>query len=193
MQIFLILLLVFATQSVQAAGRNFDDCILESMKGVSSDFAAETIARSCRKKFPPQVAKECEKNNLKLEELKRIKGIGGYTSTGSSYLQLWFHNQNDFAVYELAAAVWSKIEKAKVEKEYNEEKERLAQSKEPEDKKQTRLAEALMKVQKVEKFYKINSTLEPLAVTEVILRIIRPSNDNSDMAMSVNWGNKCVQ
>lgn len=31
--------------------RSFDDCVLESMKGVSSDMAAKAIYQSCRKKF----------------------------------------------------------------------------------------------------------------------------------------------
>lgn len=31
---------------------NYDDCILENMKGVSSDVAARNIRRACRKKFP---------------------------------------------------------------------------------------------------------------------------------------------
>ena len=38
--------------AAHAAPRNFDDCILESMKGVTSDIAAVMITKSCRSKFP---------------------------------------------------------------------------------------------------------------------------------------------
>ncbi len=34
--------------------KNYDDCILESMKGVKSDFAAKAIYGSCRQKFPQE-------------------------------------------------------------------------------------------------------------------------------------------
>ena len=33
---------------------NYDECILESMKGVTSDVAARLIHRSCRNKFPKE-------------------------------------------------------------------------------------------------------------------------------------------
>ena len=33
---------------------NYDDCILEYMKGVTSDIAAEAIKQACRRKFPSQ-------------------------------------------------------------------------------------------------------------------------------------------
>jgi len=32
---------------------DYDDCILKSMKGVTSDVAARQIMRSCGQKFPP--------------------------------------------------------------------------------------------------------------------------------------------
>ena len=32
--------------------KDFDECILDSMEGVTSDYAAKLIYVSCRKKFP---------------------------------------------------------------------------------------------------------------------------------------------
>jgi len=32
--------------------KNFDDCVLNGMKGVTSDFAAKAVYKSCRDKFP---------------------------------------------------------------------------------------------------------------------------------------------
>ena len=36
---------------------NYEECILENMKGVASDAAVRAIARVCRKKFPPVESK----------------------------------------------------------------------------------------------------------------------------------------
>ena len=33
--------------------QNYDDCILENMKGVGSNLAAAQVAASCARKFPP--------------------------------------------------------------------------------------------------------------------------------------------
>ena len=38
----------------QAVPSNYDECILESMKGVSSDIAAQAIISSCRNLYPEQ-------------------------------------------------------------------------------------------------------------------------------------------
>ncbi|QWD31214.1 hypothetical protein G6681_05585 [Polynucleobacter paneuropaeus] len=54
---------------------NFDDCVLESMKGVTSDVAARTIYQSCRQKFPE---KQVKRNTKALEpwELSSLEGRG---------------------------------------------------------------------------------------------------------------------
>lgn len=47
------------TQSLAFAGffgpSNYDDCVLSSMKGVTSDVAARAIMRSCREKFSEKI------------------------------------------------------------------------------------------------------------------------------------------
>jgi hypothetical protein len=53
---FLLSILIFSS-SIASAGwfggpKTYDECIIESMKGVTSDVAASAIRRSCRKKFP---------------------------------------------------------------------------------------------------------------------------------------------
>jgi hypothetical protein len=49
---------------------NYDECILGSMKGVTSDRAATAIARSCRSKFPKNTVKLAKKD-LSKAELKK--------------------------------------------------------------------------------------------------------------------------
>lgn len=58
---------------------NYDECILESMKGVTSDKAAILIARSCRKKFPNEPETKPESRALSYEELSKITGRAGHS------------------------------------------------------------------------------------------------------------------
>lgn len=51
---------VAQTQIVKAelfGPATFEDCILENMKGVTSDFAARAIQSACREKFPAKLPK----------------------------------------------------------------------------------------------------------------------------------------
>ena len=41
---------------------NYDECILESMKGVKSDLAAKSIIMSCRNKFPEELNRKPNEN-----------------------------------------------------------------------------------------------------------------------------------
>ena len=52
---------------------SFDDCVLESMKGVTSDIAARAIYQSCREKFPE---KKVQRNTRALSpfELNKLDG-----------------------------------------------------------------------------------------------------------------------
>ena len=53
---------------------NFDECILQSMKGVTSDVAASLIAQSCRKKFPDKPKEEKKTRELSDSELAQLTG-----------------------------------------------------------------------------------------------------------------------
>lgn len=70
--------------------KDYDECILEGMKGVTSDMAAESIGRSCRKKFPAK-STECEATNLTRAEHENLSIIV------DSYREIVFvniHNNN---------------------------------------------------------------------------------------------------
>jgi len=54
---------------------NYDECVLNSMKGVTSDTAAGLIARSCRKKYPEDKVKK-NVRSLSEGELKNLTGRG---------------------------------------------------------------------------------------------------------------------
>lgn len=54
---------------------NYEECILEEMKGVTSDVAANAIKRACRKEFPSENAKDDE-NLLPLGWFVEEDGVG---------------------------------------------------------------------------------------------------------------------
>ena len=54
--------------------RDYDDCILQAMKGVNSDMAARSIAKSCQDKFPERRPQDSE---LPPEALLQLTGHGG--------------------------------------------------------------------------------------------------------------------
>lgn len=60
---------------------NYDECILESMKGVTSDVAAKLIQQSCRKKFPRE-SQEQKSVPLPDTVLQEIEGKAGMTDYG---------------------------------------------------------------------------------------------------------------
>ncbi|WGS85828.1 hypothetical protein [Methylomonas sp. UP202] len=91
MYILLMALTIFPVQA-QAWSifepKSYHDCILENMKGVTSDKAAIFIRSSCREKFPQTEAEKmqerCDRVNsvsgLSLEEFKQLDGYKGHSS-----------------------------------------------------------------------------------------------------------------
>ena len=78
MKLGITLGLVLTTGSVNAGWfgpSNFEECILDGMKGVASDSAAYAIAYACRSKFPlppppPPTAEELRKTEEELRQKK---------------------------------------------------------------------------------------------------------------------------
>lgn len=58
---------------------NYDECVLESMKGVTSDVAAGAIMRSCRDKFPEKRPSDSE---VPLSVVNQLDGRAGMTNYG---------------------------------------------------------------------------------------------------------------
>ena len=116
---------------------SYDECILESLKGVSSDVAANAIIASCRSKFPetaavtaesvapapepesppaaepagetkPDPAVSGESRELTPEELRNVKAtLFGFTTKYT----VTFENFNEnIAVTEVTIAVWDDLD-----------------------------------------------------------------------------------
>ena len=73
-----MLLLLMVSTNVLAFSlfgpKNFDECVLENMKGVSSDDASHIIVKTCRRKFSEKEIDNIQKN---IDEcvLENMKGV----------------------------------------------------------------------------------------------------------------------
>ena len=123
----LLVLAVFMFPGVgQAVPSNYDECILESMKGVSSDVAAQAIISSCRNLYPEQqeVAAQVENTvpqadapipqpvpvatgpgrSLTAAELDKLSAR--IKAFGSSYTATIQNKNKNLTVTEVTIAVW---------------------------------------------------------------------------------------
>ena len=123
----LLVLAVFMFPGVgQAVPSNYDECILESMKGVSSDVAAQAIISSCRNLYPEQqeVAAQVENTvpqadapipqpvpvatgpgrSLTAAELDKLSAR--IKAFGSSYTATIQNKNEKLTVTEVTIAVW---------------------------------------------------------------------------------------
>jgi len=123
----LLVLAVFMFPGVgQAAPSNYDECILESMRGVSSDVAAQAIISSCRNLYPEQqeVAAQVEDTapqadtpiphpvpvatgpgrSLTAAELDKLRAR--IKAFGSSYTATIQNKNENLTVTEVTIAVW---------------------------------------------------------------------------------------
>ena len=121
--VFSLLLFVGLASTETQAGwfgpRNYDECILESMKGASSDLAAQAIIRSCREKFPEKKKEEKKVRDLSADELGQLTGRAvDYGSYFSGHL----HNGNNLVtITQLSISVTTKIGGQEVTQRYTSE------------------------------------------------------------------------
>lgn len=87
---------------------NFDDCVLDSMKGVTSDVAARSIYQSCRQKFPEKQVKN-NARNLSDRELSMLTGRGGPAQVGNYFSVNLLNGNKDLTVSAVTLAVTTKI------------------------------------------------------------------------------------
>lgn len=76
MKYITFLIILFISQNTFAwslfGNQTFDECILENMKGVTSDVAASSIRQACREKTKGSVAAPCKDRLLTNEELAKL-------------------------------------------------------------------------------------------------------------------------
>jgi len=60
---------------------SYDDCLIEGLKGTTSDIAAQAIKRACTEKFPGKAKKTLRLSSQ--SAMERISGTAGYDGFGS--------------------------------------------------------------------------------------------------------------
>ncbi len=84
-KITLLLLILLVSTNVFAFSlfgpKNYDECILDNMKGVTSDTAAVQIVVACRKQFEEKQV-ECNSQEFTTEEMSKLRATGGVQSYG---------------------------------------------------------------------------------------------------------------
>ena len=96
----------------------YDECITESMKGVTSDLAASVIINSCRKRFPSKSISRPSDRDLSPTELENMTGRAGL-SYGNDYSGTLYNGNNKTTVTTVTIAVTTKIQGKRVTHQYS--------------------------------------------------------------------------
>ena len=96
---------------------NYDECILESMKGVTSDVAARLIARSCREKFPEKPKEQKKTRELSSGELGQVTGRAG-NSFGNYFGGNLYNGNTNVTVTQVSVIITTKVSGKEVSRTY---------------------------------------------------------------------------
>ena len=115
---FLILAILLPGVAGGAASSNYDECILESMKGVKSDLAAKSIIMSCRNKFSDKRQKDFR--TLSDKEMSQLTGRAGFRELpySGSFSGRIYNGNSDITVSEITIQITTKISGKKVTRLY---------------------------------------------------------------------------
>ena len=80
------------------------ECILGSMKGVTSNTAAEAISRACNAKFPSPYKPECIPRDLTQTEMQNLKGTAA-KFIGDSFWASLYNGNADVEVWGLSITI----------------------------------------------------------------------------------------
>lgn len=86
---------------------NYEECILQNMKGTTSDVAAELIADACTDKFysAPKV-KKCKTREMTTKEIRNIDANGSISQLSTPYFSVNIYNGNpEITIEELTVIV----------------------------------------------------------------------------------------
>ena len=92
----------------------YEDCILESMKGTTSDVAAKEIQKACRKKFPEEKSTTKRKypDGVKVptDVLDKVDGKGGMEGGpyGNRFTGHLKNNTHNWIVYSVEIVIYPK-------------------------------------------------------------------------------------
>lgn len=108
----LIILLLCACPSLALADwfsspKNYDECVLENMKGTTSDLAAKAIYVSCRNKFPVATLKPVTLSASDLAKVTGsfVKSVPDYFSDGGPSVHFSIYNGSPWSLYTIVFRV----------------------------------------------------------------------------------------
>lgn len=104
---FLFLAMLLPGLAGSAAPGDYDECILESMKGVKSDLAARSIIMSCRNRFPDKPKRKLESRALSFNEMLQITGKARFwgSSLGDDFSGRIYNGNSDITVSEITIQI----------------------------------------------------------------------------------------
>lgn len=98
---------------------NYEECLLENMKGVTSDEAANAIKYACATKYSEKaVKKRCKERELTAVEKSKVSGNASISNYGNPYFSGKFYNGNK-AINISAVTVMIGAANIKPPQEYN--------------------------------------------------------------------------
>ncbi len=113
-----VLATIFLSNFVYAGWLNpkdYDECVLESMKGVTSDVAAKSIQRACSNKFPPKEPKTEDLPQAALQKIDASAGFGGCLQV-SCFTGKFYNGNSEWTVVSLKIRI--RYTKSRVFKDY---------------------------------------------------------------------------
>jgi hypothetical protein len=105
--VVIAMLLIFQSHHALAGlfgPSTFDECITESMQGVTSDLAARMIYQSCRKRFPEKKDPPPKSKGLEKENLDKLSGRAGLWYRNVYHARI-YNGNNDITVTKVSIAI----------------------------------------------------------------------------------------
>jgi hypothetical protein len=88
--------------------KTVEECILENMKGVTSDAAAKSIEEACFEKYyQPTKKKQCKLRELNKNEVDSVKGTGGVRDIGSPYFSVRLYNGSGVQIEQIKVYIFA--------------------------------------------------------------------------------------
>jgi len=97
--------------------RTFDDCILQNMKGATSDIAARAIHKSCREKFPEGAEAVAKSDDLEPWQVAALTGRAGL-NYGNSYSGSIYNGNQDITITQVRVEVTTKSDGKSIARTY---------------------------------------------------------------------------
>ena len=121
--IFLIPVVLCPGLAGGADPSNYDECILESMKGAKSDLAAKSIIRACRNKFSDRSKGKMESRSLSYTEMSQLTGRASFSefSYGGNFSGKIYNGNANVTISEITIQITTTRNGKKITRLYRDD------------------------------------------------------------------------